>query len=57
MIESRLKGCGSRWVFLFFGDIKKIKIILLNLKLKTEGRDVTTIRRKLRVQLSKQIRQ
>lgn len=33
-----------------------MKIILLNLKLKTEGRDVTVVRRDLRVQLNKQIK-
>lgn len=33
-----------------------MKIILLNLKLKTEGRDVTVVRRELHVQLNKQIK-
>ena len=33
-----------------------MKIILSNLKLKTEGRDVTVVRRELGVQLNKQIK-
>lgn len=33
-----------------------MKMVLLDLKLKTEGRDVTATRRELRVQLSKQIK-
>lgn len=33
-----------------------MKIILLNLKLKTEGRGVTVVRRELHVQLNKQIK-
>lgn len=33
-----------------------MKIVLLNPKLKTEGRDVTVVRRELRIQLNKQIK-
>lgn len=33
-----------------------MKIVLLNPKLKTEGRDVTVVRRELHIQLNKQIK-